>query len=88
MIVGRAISPQGPYLDRGGLDLRNGGGTILMSSHGNVYGPGGQSVFTDMVSGVATPTLVYHYYDGGNNGTPTLGINRLGFTPDGWPVVQ
>ncbi|HEY5212970.1 MAG TPA: family 43 glycosylhydrolase [Acidobacteriaceae bacterium] len=88
MIVGRATSPQGPYLDRGGLDLKNGGGTILMSSHGSVYGPGGQSVFTDMVSGVATPTLVYHYYDGNNNGTPTLGINRLGFTTDGWPVVQ
>ena len=88
MIVGRATSPTGPYLDRGGLDLRNGGGTILMSSHGNIYGPGGQSVFTDMVNGVATPTLVYHYYDGANNGTPTVGINRLGFTPDGWPVVQ
>jgi arabinan endo-1,5-alpha-L-arabinosidase len=41
-----------------------------------------------MVNGVATPTLVYHYYDGNNNGTPTLGINRLGFTSDGWPVAQ
>jgi arabinan endo-1,5-alpha-L-arabinosidase len=51
-------------------------------------GPGGQSVFTDTVSGVATPTLVYHYYDGNNNGTPTLGINRLGFTTDGWPYVE
>jgi arabinan endo-1,5-alpha-L-arabinosidase len=88
MIVGRATSPTGPYLDRGGLDLKNGGGTILMSSHGNIFGPGGQSVFTDTVSGVATPTLVYHYYDGANNGTPTVGINRLGFTSDGWPVVQ
>jgi arabinan endo-1,5-alpha-L-arabinosidase len=88
MIVGRSTSVTGPYVDRGGLDLTAGGGTILMSSHGNIYGPGGQSVFTDMVNGVATPTLVYHYYDGNNNGTPTLGINRLGFTSDGWPVVQ
>jgi len=88
MIVGRSTNPQGPYVDRGGLDLTAGGGTILMSSHGNIYGPGGQSVFTDTVSGVPTPTLVYHYYDGNNNGTPTLGINRLGFTSDGWPVAQ
>jgi arabinan endo-1,5-alpha-L-arabinosidase len=88
IIVGRSTSPQGPYVDRGGLNLTTGGGTILLSTHGNIVGPGGQSVFTDTVSGVATPTLVYHYYDGNNNGTPTLGINRLGFTADGWPYVE
>jgi arabinan endo-1,5-alpha-L-arabinosidase len=88
IIVGRSTSPQGPYVDRGGLNLTAGGGTILLSTHSNIVGPGGQSVFTDTVSGVATPTLVYHYYDGNNNGTPTLGINRLGFTADGWPYVE
>jgi arabinan endo-1,5-alpha-L-arabinosidase len=88
IIVGRSTNPQGPYVDRGGLDLTAGGGTILLSTHSNIVGPGGQSLFTDTVSGVATPTLVYHYYDGNNNGTPTLGINRLGFTADGWPYVE
>jgi arabinan endo-1,5-alpha-L-arabinosidase len=88
IIVGRSTSPQGPYMDRGGLNLTAGGGTLLLSTHSNIVGPGGQSVFTDTVSGVATPTLVYHYYDGNNNGTPTLGINRLGFTSDGWPYVE
>jgi arabinan endo-1,5-alpha-L-arabinosidase len=88
IIVGRSTTPQGPYVDRGGLDLTSGGGTIMLSTHSNIVGPGGQSVFTGTVSGVATPTLVYHYYDGNNNGTPTLGINRLGFTSDGWPYVE
>jgi arabinan endo-1,5-alpha-L-arabinosidase len=88
IITGRSQSPTGPYLDRGGLDLKAGGGTILLSSHDHIVGPGGQSVFTDTVSGVQTPTLVYHYYDGNNAGTPTLGINRLGFTSDGWPYVE
>jgi arabinan endo-1,5-alpha-L-arabinosidase len=88
IIVGRSTNPQGPYVDRGGLKLTAGGGTILLSTHGNIVGPGGQSVFTDTVNGVDTPTLVYHYYDGNNNGTPTLGINRLGFTSDGWPYVE
>ena len=89
IIVGRSQSPTGPYLDRGGLDLKNGGGTILLSAHGNINGPGGQSVFTDTLSdGTQQPTLVYHYYDGNNNGTPTLGINRLAFTSDGWPYIQ
>lgn len=84
IIVGRSPTPLGPYLDRGGLDLMQGGGTILLSAHGNINGPGGQSVFTDGTQ----PTLVYHYYDGNNNGAPTLGINRLGFDSDGWPFVQ
>lgn len=84
IIVGRSQSVTGPYLDRGGLDLMVGGGTILLSAHGNIDGPGGQSLFTDGTQ----PTLVYHYYDGNNNGAPTLGINRLGFDSDGWPFVE
>jgi len=87
-IVGRSTSPNGPFVDRGGLALTNSGGTILLSTHANIVGPGGGSVFTDMVGGVPTPTFVYHYYDGNNGGTPTVGINRLGFTVDGWPYVE
>jgi arabinan endo-1,5-alpha-L-arabinosidase len=89
-IVGRSTTVTGPYYDRGGVSLANGGGTILISSHGNVYGPGGASVFTDTgTSGSESlPTIVYHYYDGNNNGTPTLGINRIAFTSDGWPYLE
>jgi len=89
ILYGRSTTPGGPYLDRGGLDLKNGGGTILLSAHGNINGPGGQSVFTDTGAdgSQALPTLVYHYYDGNNNGTPTLGLNRLAFTTDGWPYI-
>jgi|GEM_PF-350964 len=88
IIVGRSTSPTGPYVDRGGLDLTADGGTILLSTHTNIVGPGGESIFTDTVNGVQTPTLVYHYYNGNRAGAPTLGINRLGFTSDGWPYVQ
>ncbi len=90
IIVGRSTNPTGPFLDRGGQDLANNGGTILLSTHDNIVGPGGQSVFTDTgADGTASqPTLVYHYYDRNNNGTPTLGINRLAFTSDGWPYVE
>lgn len=84
IIVGRSTSPTGPFYDRGGLDLMNGGGTILLGTHGTIYGPGGQSV---LLVG-SQPVLVYHYYDGKNNGTPTLGLNNLKFDTDGWPYVQ
>lgn len=84
IIVGRSTSPTGPFLDRGGLDLVNGGGTILLSTHGTIVGPGGQSVTL-----VGTqPVLVYHYYDGAANGAPKLGLNNLKFDADGWPFVQ
>ncbi|WP_058189818.1 family 43 glycosylhydrolase [Terracidiphilus gabretensis] len=89
IIVGRSTSPTGPFVDHGGLDLSSAaGGTILLSTHTNIVGPGGESVFTDTVNGTLTPTLVYHYYNGNANGAPTLGINRLGFTSDGWPYVE
>ena len=85
-IVGRSTSVSGPYVDRGGVPLTAGGGTILLSTHGNIVGPGGGSVFTDTGNN-NTPTFVYHYYDGNSNGRPTLGINPLAFTADGWPYV-
>ena len=85
-IVGRSANVTGPYVDRGGVKLTDGGGTILLSTHGNIIGPGGGSVFTDTGNN-NTPTFVYHYYDGGANGRPTLGISTLAFTADGWPYV-
>ena len=84
IIVGRSRSPTGPFYDRGGLDLMNGGGTILLSTHGTIYGPGGQGV---LLVG-SQPVLIYHYYDGTNGGTPTLGLNDLTFDSDGWPHAQ
>ena len=83
ILVGRSSSVTGPYLDRGGLNMLNGGGTIVLSAHSNIFGPGGQSILT----GSSGPILVYHYYDGNNNGTPTLGLNTLSWTSDGWPYV-
>ena len=90
IVYGRSTSPNGPFLDRAGRDMHENGGTILLSTHSNIVGPGGEGVFTDTGSDgtKSLPTLVYHYYDGNNNGTPTLGINRLAFTSDGWPYVQ
>jgi arabinan endo-1,5-alpha-L-arabinosidase len=84
IIVGRASSITGPYADRGGVALTQGGGTILLSAHGNINGPGGESVLSDTDGDI----LIYHYYDGNSNGAPALGINKLGWTSDGWPYVQ
>jgi arabinan endo-1,5-alpha-L-arabinosidase len=84
IIVGRSSSITGPYMDRGGVALTAGGGTIVLSAHANINGPGGESLFSDTDGDI----LVYHYYDGNNNGYPALGINLLGWTADDWPYVQ
>lgn len=84
IIVGRSSSINGPYTDRGGIALASGGGTIVLSAHGTINGPGGESVLTDS----GGQTLVYHYYDGNNNGAPALGMNLLAWTADGWPYIQ
>jgi len=84
IVVGRSSSVTGPYNDRGGVALTQGGGTIVLSAHGNINGPGGQSILSDTDGDI----LVYHYYDGNNNGAPALGLNKLGWTSDGWPYVE
>ena len=84
IMVGRATSPTGPYTDRAGRRLLDGGGTELLASHGRVIGPGGQSVLSD----VDGELLVYHYYDANAGGRETLGVNLLGWDGDGWPYVR
>jgi arabinan endo-1,5-alpha-L-arabinosidase len=81
--VGRATKPTGPYKDRNGVDLMKNGGTPVMETNGRYIGPGGQSVMKD----VDGDLLVYHYYDGADNGTPKLGINLLDWQT-GWPTAR
>ncbi len=83
IVVGRSANVTGPYRDECGVDMSQGGGTILLGSHGRYIGPGGQMVLRDGDADY----LVYHYYDGNANGAPALGINRLTWDARGWPHV-
>jgi arabinan endo-1,5-alpha-L-arabinosidase len=84
IIVGRATSITGPYTDKGGLAMLQGGGTIILSTHGNIVGPGGESVMTD----AGNTVIDYQYHDANNKGLATLGINLLGWDAHGWPYVR
>jgi arabinan endo-1,5-alpha-L-arabinosidase len=79
IVYGRSTSITGPYLDRNGTNLLNGGGTVLDAGNDRWKGPGGEDV-TD--SGV----LARHAYDATANGAPKLLINGLGWDPAGWPT--
>ncbi|KAJ5083901.1 Glycoside hydrolase family 43 [Penicillium alfredii] len=84
--VGRSQGPRGPFVDKNGKDLVDGGGTLVYGSNGETYAPGGQGVLRDG----DTEVLYYHYL----NHTVGLGFSDalLGFNPltyvDGWPVAQ
>ncbi|KAJ7065080.1 glycoside hydrolase family 43 protein [Mycena belliarum] len=77
--VGRSNSPTGGFVDKAGVSLLSGGGTLVLGSHDGIIGPGGQDIMTDTDG----PILVYHYYTSAGS---FLGINRLDFS-SGWPVV-
>ena len=81
--VGRSASPTGPYYGPDGVNVLDDGGGVVLASHDNVRGPGGQSVLHDSDHDI----LIYHYYDAKRNGAASLGINYLGWTADGWPYV-
>lgn len=80
IMVGRSTSVTGPYVDRAGTSMMNGGGTQMLASHGDVHGPGHNAVFADGDGDV----LVYHYYN--KNGDARLGINLIKYE-SGWPVL-
>jgi arabinan endo-1,5-alpha-L-arabinosidase len=75
--VGRSRDVTGPYVDRLGTPLLHGGGTVLLSENGDMVGPGGQSLYGDV--------LAHHYYDAGADGDFRLGLRRIAWDADGWP---
>ncbi|KAH9988240.1 glycosyl hydrolase [Xylariaceae sp. FL0662B] len=82
----RSSSATGGFVDKNDVSCTNGGGTMVLESHGNVYGPGGQGVYQDPTYG---PILYYHYVDttiGYADGQKQFGWNTIDFS-SGWPVV-
>lgn len=85
IVVGRSDRVDGPYLDRDGTPMLEGGGTRVLDGdapdQGPVRGPGHNAVLQRPEGDL----LVHHYYDGKASGRPTLQIRELRWTDDGWP---
>lgn len=80
--VGRSTSVTGPYLDRNSVNMVSSGGSMFLESTARFIGPGQAGIMNDN----GTNWLTYHYYDGNNAGTATLGLGQLTWSADGWPV--
>ena len=78
-VVGRSTSVTGPYLDKTGASVLNGGGSIFLPNRdGRYIGPGHV--------GYNEGRLTYHFYDGNDNGAPKLRVTTMSFS-NGWPVA-
>jgi arabinan endo-1,5-alpha-L-arabinosidase len=85
MIVGRAKTPAGPYLDRAGVPLAHGGGSLLLAGDAHWYGVGHNAVCTFD----GTDYLIFHGYDASDErGRSKLRIEKLVWDEAGWPLVK
>ncbi|MCU4164128.1 arabinan endo-1,5-alpha-L-arabinosidase [Carboxylicivirga caseinilyticus] len=83
IIIGRAKTVDGPYLDKDGKRLDQGGGTLLLQGDDRWAGVGHNGVaFID-----GKDIIVYHGYDRNENGRSKLLIDELSWK-DGWPELK
>jgi len=82
--VGRARRITGPYADRSGKPMMEGGGTLLAEgARGRWRGPGHCAI----LQGRDGDRLVYHAYDAEARGIPTLRISLIFWDAEGWPSL-
>ena len=85
-MVGRSPDIRGPYVDRSGKPMLEGGGTLVLAAGAHERrwkGPGHIAIVRDDDKDF----IIYHAYDAAHDGRPTLRIAPLGWTDDNWPVA-
>ncbi len=78
-MVGRSRAITGPYADRDGKPLLEGGGTQVLAGYNGFAGPGGGDVYGDL--------YVHHYYDAADDGKPKGSVRRIDWA-GGWPRLS
>ena len=83
VVVGRSKTITGPYLDKEGKSLNEGGGTLLIQGDNNWYGAGHNSTYTFD----GKDYIIYHAYSAKENGRPVLQIKQLQWDAALWPTL-
>ena len=83
LVVGRSKEVVGPYVDKDGKKLVDGGGSLVIEGNKNWYGVGHNSVFTFD----GKDYTFMHGYDASDKGLPKLIVKEVVWV-DGWPTVE
>lgn len=84
LMVGRSPDIRGPYLDKDGRDMAQGGGSLLLAGDAAWPGLGHNSAYTFD----GNDYLVFHAYEAADNGLQKLKIAELSWDIEGWPIVD
>jgi arabinan endo-1,5-alpha-L-arabinosidase len=84
IMAGRSEKIQGPYIDKDGVRMDAGGGTLVLQGNSAWPGVGHNSVYTFD----GKDYLVFHGYDAADNGKPKLKILTLQWDNNGWPQTS
>ncbi|AWB69139.1 arabinan endo-1,5-alpha-L-arabinosidase (plasmid) [Saccharobesus litoralis] len=84
VVVGRSKTLTGPYLDKSGKSMAEGGGSIVLQGDENWFGLGHNSIYEFD----GKTKLVFHAYDAKDNGAPKLKIVDVTWSDKAWPEVD
>lgn len=83
IMVGRSETVEGPYVDRDGKSMLEGGGSLLLQGNADWVALGHNSAYTFD----GQDYLVFHAYETADNALQKLRILPMNWE-DGWPVVD
>jgi arabinan endo-1,5-alpha-L-arabinosidase len=81
IMVGRSEKITGPYIDKQGKKLEEGGGSLVLEGNEKFPGLGHNAVYTFDKKDY----LIFHAYDASDDGKPKLKIIEMKWDKDGWP---
>ena len=83
IMVGRSKNITGPYIDKEGVRMDQGGATLVLAGDKKWPGVGHNSAYTFN----GTDYLIFHAYDASDNGKPKLKIEKIVWDSDQWPTI-
>ena len=84
VVVGRAKNIRGPYLDKDGVDMNHGGGSLVIAGTKGWIALGHNSAYTFGKKDY----LVLHAYETADNYLQKIKILEMTWDKDAWPVVD
>ncbi|WP_020654499.1 arabinan endo-1,5-alpha-L-arabinosidase [Massilia niastensis] len=84
VVVGRSQKVTGPYLDRNGVDMAKGGGSLVIQGDGDWKALGHNSAYAFDGKDV----MVLHAYETADKYQQKLKVLEMKWDKDGWPLVD